>query len=180
MFPRIVFAGRVVACLALAFTAGAAPASAAEAVAPGWVDLLKPWWDMAMEWAILGLVGLVAAGFRRWFRMDLEERHRRTLHQALTTGAEAAYARLRSWAGERLPPAEVEQRLLATTIGHAQAGAADAVAHFGLNPADPRLINLALAKLKQAAPVSDLKGWSLLPAGGPAGTMQGAPMQTLD
>lgn len=175
MFSRL-----VLACLSVALFACAAPAFAAEAVSPGWGDILKPWWDMAMEWAILGLVGLIAAGFRRWFKVDLDERHRRTLHQALTTGADAAFAQLKSWAVEGLSRAEVEQRLLTTTIGHAQAGAADAVAHFRLNPADPRLINLALAKLKQAAPVIDLKDWPLQPAGGPAGAAQGSPMQNLD
>jgi hypothetical protein len=175
MFSRL-----VLACLSVALFACAAPAHAAEAVAPGWGDLLKPWLDMAMEWAILGLVGLIAAGFRRWFKVDLDERHRRTLHQALTTGADAAFAKLKSWAGEGLSRAEVEQRLLTMTIGHAQAGAADAVAHFRLNPADPRLINLALAKLKQAAPVIDPKDFPLLSAGGPVGAMQGSPMQNLD
>lgn len=170
------FSHLVLACLSVALFACAVPAHAAEAVLPGWGDLLKPWWDMAMEWAILGLVGLIAAGFRRWFKMDLDERHRRTLHQALTTGADAAFAKLKGWADRGLSRAEVEQRLLTMTIGHAQAGAADAVAHFRLSPSDPRLINLAMAKLKQAAPVIDPKDFPLLPAG----AAQGSPMQNLD
>lgn len=147
MFPRI-----IVACLALAVSACAAPALAAEAVASGWGDILRPWWDMATQGLIAAVVALVAAGARRWFGIDLEERHRRTLHQALTTGAEAAWVKLSAWSREGLPETVVRQRLLSETIAHARIGSPDAIAAFDLGDSDPRLINLALSKLKQTLP----------------------------
>jgi type IV secretory pathway VirB2 component (pilin) len=155
MFHRI-----LVACLGLALFACAAPAFAAEAVSPGWGDILKPWWDMFTQGLIAAVVALAAAGARRWFGIDLEERHRRALHQALTTGAEAAWAKVAGLMSRGMSDAEARQTLVAETIAHARIGAPDAIAAFGLTEGDPRLINLALSKLKQTLPA----GAEFLPA----------------
>lgn len=158
MFPRL-----AIACLGLVLFACAAPAFAADAVVPGWGDLLKPWWDMATQGLIAAVVALAAAGARRWFGIDLEERHRRTLHLALTTGADAAWSKLMQWSGQGLSQSEIRDRLVAETIVHGMAGASDAVSAFGLDEQDPRLVNLALAKLKQTAPHGTATGL-LLPS----------------
>lgn len=147
MYSRLVVAG-----LSLALFACAVPAHAAEAVAPGWAEILKPWWDLAVQGAIAGVIGLVGAAAKRWFNIDLEERHRRTLHLALTTGADAAWSRLMHWTGQGLSQSQIRDRLVAETIAHGIAGAGDAVSAFRLDAQDPRLVNLALSKLKQTAP----------------------------
>lgn len=147
MFPRL--ASLLVVCAAL--TAWGQPAFAADA-APAWGEWLKPWWDMATQGLIAGVIMFVVGGARRWFGITLEESHRRTLHLALTTGADAAWAKLMQWTGQGLSHEEIELRLISETIAHAQGGAADAIAAFKLDDADPRLINLAISKLKQTAP----------------------------
>jgi hypothetical protein len=152
MFPRIMPALAVLAFLsACAALASIGPAFAADA-APAWGEWLKPWWDMAMQGVIAAVVMFVVGGARRWFGITLEEGHRRTLHLALQTGADAAWAKLMQWTGQGLSREQIEQRLVAETIAHAQGGAADAIAAFKLDEADPRLVNLAISKLKQTAP----------------------------
>jgi hypothetical protein len=148
MFPRLA-AAAIFAALLTAYTA---PADAAELAAPGWGDFIKPWWDLAVQGLAAGAIALVAAAAKRWFNIDLEERHRRTLHLALTTGADAAWSKLMQWTGQGLSQTEIRDRLVAETISHGLAGASDAVSAFGLDAQDPRLVNLALAKLKQTAP----------------------------
>lgn len=148
MFPRLV----VVAGLAAALFSCTSPAFAAEAAVPVWGEWLKPWWDMFIQGLIAGVIALVATGAKRWFGIDLEERHRRTLHLALTTGADAAWSKLMQWTGQGLSQTEIRDRLVAETISHGLAGASDAVSAFGLDGQDPRLVTLALAKLKQTAP----------------------------
>lgn len=136
----------VVVCALLACVA----AFAAEAA--GWSDWLKPWWDMLTQGVIAGVIMLIAAGHKRWLGADLEERHRRALHSALTTGAEAAWEKVKSWRREGLSGPELEARLIAETIAHAEAGGApDAMKAFALDAASPALIALATAKLKQTA-----------------------------
>lgn len=147
MFCRL-----IIAALALALFACSVPAHAAEAVVPAWGDLLKPWWDMLTQGIIAAIVALVAAGARRWFGVALEESHRRALHQALTTGAEAAWARVASLISHGIPEADARRMLLSETIAHARIGAPDAMAAFDLDESDPRLVNLALSKLKQTLP----------------------------
>jgi type IV secretory pathway VirB2 component (pilin) len=143
------FAVLLVACALLAVSA--LPALAADA-APAWGEWLKPWWDMVTQGVIAAVVMMVAAGAKRWFGVSLEESHQRTLHLALKTGADAAWAKLMQWTGQGLSREEIELRLISETIAHAQGGAADAIAVFNLDEADPRLINLAISKLKQTAP----------------------------
>lgn len=141
----LLIAGAVVASCA-------APAVAADAVAPGWIDWLKPWFDLLSQTIIAAVLTLVAAGAKRWLGVELEARHRQALHSALTTGAAAAWDKLKGWREAGLPPERLRDELVAETIAHARGGAGEALAAFALDDLDPRLRRLAVAKLKETAP----------------------------
>lgn len=84
------------------------------------------------------LIGLAVQG-ARYFGVEIQEKHKRTLQSALTTGANLALAK-------QLTGATAVQVVLSHVLGK---GAPDAVKNFGLTTDELRL--MAEAKLRQIA-----------------------------
>ncbi|TDE40943.1 hypothetical protein [Antarcticimicrobium sediminis] len=104
-------------------------------------DLLAPLMPVVLQVvsALLGvlLIRLTGVAKERW-GIEIEARHRETLHSALMTGITAA-----------LSKGVTNKQAIAAAVSHAvQRGAPDAIKRFGLSEMD--LADMAQAKLQDA------------------------------
>lgn len=98
-------------------------------------DLLPLLWD-AMAVILAWVISMAALAVKARFGIDIEERHRRALHEALMSGAKAAIAE---------GPGAGAEALVDKAIQHARESVPDA---FGaLSPALPVLQRLARGKI---------------------------------
>lgn len=134
-----IFLSILVAALAL----GAAPALAnapdsTVSLAPI-VDLIAPYIVSIIGALVAGLLGWLSKRVNDWLGIEIEHRHREVLHSAAFTGLERAIA------GLRVRGEEISFDLRSPVIAEAvdwvlTKGAPDAVARFGLSPADVEAI----------------------------------------
>lgn len=136
---RLFFAGLlalVLVCLALP-----APALAAD---PGSVLSLSL--QSLVDWAATALatllVAFIAAAAKKLFGLELDKRHRDTLHSALRTGAGLALSLIADLVSRGLTPEEARSRALQEAVTYVKGAAPDALQRFGLDAADGRLFDM--------------------------------------
>lgn len=127
------------ACAAFVLGAGVAMAGDSTVSLAPIVDLIAPYIVSIIGALVAGLLGWLSKRVNDWLGIEIEGRHRETLHSAAVTGLERAVAGLRG-RGE-----EVRFDLRSPVIAEAvdwvlTKGAPDAVARFGLSPADVEAI----------------------------------------
>ncbi|MFN8682796.1 hypothetical protein ACDP63_16880 [Paracoccus sp. P2] len=129
-------------CLATIFVAAAAPAWAntdsSVSLAPI-VDLAAPYIVSILGALVAGLLGWLSKRLNDWLGVEIEGRHREVLHSAALTGLERAVSALRS-RGEEVT-FDLKSPVIAEAVNWVMTkGAPDAVARFGLSPADVEAI----------------------------------------
>lgn len=129
--------------LAATLALGAAPALAntpdsTVSLAPI-VDLIAPYIVSIIGALVAGLLGWLSKRVNDWLGIEIEHRHREVLHSAAFTGLERAIAGLRA-RGEEIS-FDLRSPVIAEAVDWVLTkGAPDAVARFGLSPADVEAI----------------------------------------
>ncbi len=94
--------------------------------------------------ALVALIGWLAAILKKKTGIEIDAKHRDTLHSALMTGVTAALTEV----GTKLPgTVDVRSIMIARGISWARQAAGDAIQHFGVT--DDQLETLAAAKVAQ-------------------------------
>lgn len=129
-------------CLAAVLVIGAAPAWAntdsTVSLAPI-VDLAAPYIVSIIGALVAGLLGWLSKRLNDWLGVEIEGRHREALHSAALTGLERAVSAMRA-RGEQIS-FDLKSPVIAEAVDWVLTkGAPDAVARFGLSPADVEAI----------------------------------------
>lgn len=93
---------------------------------------------------LIALLGWIAAIIKRKVGIDIDAKHRETLHSALMTGVTAGLVKIENAAPGTI---DVKSALIAAGIDWAGQAASDAIKHFGVTPA--QLETLAASKVSQ-------------------------------
>lgn len=130
----------LLACAAMiALGAGVAMASDSTVSLAPIVDLIAPYIVSIIGALVAGLLGWLSKRVNDWLGIEIEHRHREVLHSAAFTGLERAIAGLRA-RGEEIS-FDLRSPVIAEAVDWVLTkGAPDAVARFGLSPADVEAI----------------------------------------
>lgn len=95
------------------------------------------------------VVAVVAGAARKLFGLELDRRHRETLHSALRTAAGLVIALVADLVAKGMSPAEARSAALEQGVTYVKGAAADAVKRFGLQDSDGQILDMLTSTATQ-------------------------------